>query len=116
WRLSIMPLGSGLRMAFSPDTTPKHPDRRESPRYDLAGAVFLIQQGLEPIKVGVVRDMSLSGAYIASQENPSPERRLRLQFRVGAVFEMSGYVCRKDRSGFAVVFDDDTAPPTISHP
>ena len=104
-----MPLGSSLRMAFSPDTTPKHPDRRESPRYDMSGAVFLIGQDTEPIKIGIVRDMSLAGAYISSPENSSPEGLLRLRFQVGANFEISGQVCRKDRSGFAVCFLDEAS-------
>ena len=107
-----MPLGSSLRMAFSPDTTPKHPDRRESPRYDLAGAVYLLQEGLPPIKIGIVRDMSLSGAYVVSQEDLSPNRQLRLQFQVGADFEMSGYICRRDRSGFALKFEAENIEET----
>ena len=99
-----MPLGSSLRMAFSPETTPQHPDRRQSPRYDISGAVYLLEEGSEPSKIGLVKDMSLTGAYIASQQDPPIELPLRMQFQVGADFEMTGHVCRKDRNGFAVNF------------
>lgn len=108
-----MPLGSSLRMAFSPETTPQHPDRRQSPRYDISGAVFLIEEGTEVTKIGVVRDMSLTGAYITSQEDFPAEKLLRMQFQVGADFEMSGYVCRKDRNGFAVNFDAEASNDRI---
>ena len=102
-----MPLGSSLRMAFSPDTTPKHPDRRQSPRYDMSGVVYLVGEGTTPMKVGMVRDMSLTGAYVTSQEDIPSERLLKMQFQVGADFEMSGHICRKDRYGFAVCFQEE---------
>ncbi len=102
-----MPLGASLRSAFSPDATLQHPDRRQSPRYDMAGAVFLLAEGIEPVKIGIVRDISLSGAYVFSQENPPNDELLKLQFRIGADFEMSGHVCRNDSSGFAVQFDGE---------
>jgi hypothetical protein len=91
-------------MAFSPETTPQHPDRRQSPRYDISGAVYLLAEGTEPSKIGVVKDMSLTGAYITSQDDLPIERPLRMRFKVGADFEMIGHLCRKDRNGFAVNF------------
>ncbi len=102
-----MPLGSSLRSAFSPDAAPKHPDRRNSPRYDMAGAVYLLSDGVEPLKVGMVRDISLGGAYVASQEDLPTDKILKLQFKIGADFEMSGHVCRKDRNGFAMNFQSE---------
>jgi hypothetical protein len=71
----------------------------------MSGVVYLINESMEPIKVGMVRDISLSGAYVTSQENPPTHERLKLQFRIGADFEMSGHVCRTDDNGFAVHFE-----------
>jgi len=105
-----MPLGSSLRTAFSPDVTSKHPDRRQSPRYDMSGGVYLMEDGAEPTKVGMVRDISLGGAYVASQDDLPTDRMLKLQFKIGADFEMSGHVCRKDRQGFAVLFEREETP------
>ncbi|MGE5109991.1 MAG: PilZ domain-containing protein [Acidobacteriaceae bacterium] len=102
-----MPLGSSLRTAFSPDTTHQHPDRRSSPRYDMAGSVYWIVEGTEPVKIGMVRDISLSGAYVNSQEHPPKDELLKLEFRIGADFEMSGHVCRKESDGFAIRFDGE---------
>jgi hypothetical protein len=102
-----MPIGSSLRSAFSPDVAPQHPDRRQSPRYDMSGGVFLLEDGVEPKKVGVVRDISLGGAYVASQDEVPTDQLLKLQFKIGADFEMSGHICRKDRNGFAVLFEED---------
>ncbi len=103
-----MPLGSALRSAFTPDATSPHPDRRNAPRYDMTGPVFLLLEGLEPVKIGTVRDISLSGAFVASQEHPPQNELLKLQFKIGADFDMSGHVCRKDPAGFAVQFNDET--------
>lgn len=102
-----MPLSSTIRSPFSPDATHPHPDRRISPRYDMSGPVFLLLEGMEPVKIGIVRDISLSGAYVSSQENPPKDELLKLQFKIGADFEMSGHVCRKDGFGFAVQFDGE---------
>lgn len=99
-----MPLGYSLRSAFSPDVAPQHPDRRQSPRYDMSGEVYLIEEGVDPTKVGMLRDISLSGAYVASQDELPTDKLLKLQFKIGADFEMSGSLCRKDRNGFAVRF------------
>lgn len=99
-----MPLGSALRSAFSPDPTHPHQDRRNSPRYDMTGPVFLLLEGLEPLKIGNVRDISLSGAYVVSPENPPQDEVLKLQFKIGADFEMSGNVCRREGTGFALQF------------
>lgn len=101
-----MPLGS-VKSAFSPDATPKHPDRRQSPRYDMSGGVYLIVEGAEPAKVGMIRDISLGGAYVASQGDLPADKLIKLQFKIGADFEMSGHICRKDRGGFAVVFEEE---------
>lgn len=103
-----MPLGSALRSAFSPDPTHPHPDRRNSPRYDMTGPVFLLLEETEPLKIGTVRDISLSGAYIESHESPPQDELLKIQFRIGADFEMSGHVCRKEATGFAVHFDGES--------
>ncbi len=103
-----MPLGSALRSAFSPDATHPHPDRRNSPRYDMSGPVFVLLEGADPLKIGMVRDISLGGAYIASQENPPHDELLKLQFRIGADFDMSGQVCRTEGTGFAVHFETET--------
>jgi len=103
-----MPLGSSLRSAFSPDVAPQHPDRRQSPRYDMSGEVYLIDDGVDHTKVGMVRDISLGGAYVASQDDLPTDKLLKLQFKIGADFEMSGHVCRKDRNGFAVLFEEET--------
>ena len=100
-----MPFGTGLRTALSPDSALKHPDRRQSPRYDMSGGVYLIADGAEPTKVGVLQDISLGGAYVASQEDLPTDKLLRLQFKIGADFEMSGRVCRRDRNGIAVLFE-----------
>jgi hypothetical protein len=100
-----MPLGSSLRSAFSSSAAPQHPDRRQSPRYDMAGGVYLLEDGAEPIKVGMVRDISLSGAYVSSQDELPSDKLLKLQFKIGADFEMTGNICRKDREGFAVLFE-----------
>ncbi len=102
-----MPLGYTTRSAFSPDATHPHPDRRNSPRYDMSGPVFLLLEGMEPVKIGAVRDISLGGAYISSQEHPPQNELLKLQFNIGADFEMSGQVCRKDSAGFAVQFETE---------
>ncbi len=102
-----MPLSSALKSAFTSESTNPHPDRRTSPRYDLTGPVFLLLEGMEPVKIGTVRDISLSGAYVLSHENPPDNELLRLQFRIGADFEMSGHVCRKEAAGFAVHFDSE---------
>jgi len=102
-----MALGSSLRSAFSPDATPQHPDRRQSPRYDMSGGVYLIEEGVEPTKVGMIRDISLGGAYVASQDDLPTNKLLKLQFKIGADFEMSGYIRRKDRNGFAVIFEGE---------
>ncbi len=103
-----MPLGSALRSAFTPDPANPHPDRRNSPRYDMSGPVFLLLEGTEPVKIGMVRDISLSGAFVASPEHPPQDELLKLQFRIGADFEMSGHVCRKEHAGFAVHFDAES--------
>ena len=100
-----MPLGSAPRSAFTPDATNPHPDRRNSPRYEMTGPVFLLIEGMEPVKIGNVRDISLTGAYVASPEDPPQNELLKLQFQIGADFEMSGHVCRKEQTGFAVRFD-----------
>jgi PilZ domain len=102
-----MPLGTGLKTALSPDTTLRHADRRQSPRYDMSGGVYLIEAGAEPTKVGVLRDISLGGAYVASQEDLPTGKLLTLQFKIGADFEMSGRVCRRDRNGIAVLFEPE---------
>ena len=102
-----MALGSTLRSAFSPDATHVHPDRRNSPRYDMSGAVYVIMEGTEPVKIGMVRDISLTGAYVASQEDPPQDEHLKLQFKIGADFEMQGCVCRKEGNGFALRFDEE---------
>ncbi len=102
-----MPLGSTFRSAFSPNAAPRHPDRRQSPRYDMAGGVYLLQDGAEPSKIGMVRDISLGGAYVMSDEDFPADKVLRMQFKIGADFEMSGHVCRKDRTGFALLFDQE---------
>jgi hypothetical protein len=102
-----MPLGSSLRSAFSPNAAPKHPDRRQSPRYDMAGGVYLLEDGAEPIKIGMVRDISLGGAYVASQDELPSDKLLKLQFKIGADFDMSGMICRRDRAGFAVLFEQE---------
>lgn len=100
-----MPLGSTIRSAFSPDATHPHHDRRNSPRYDMTGPVFLVLEGMEPVKIGTVRDISLGGAFVSSPEDPPKDELLKLQFKIGADFDMSGHVCRKDVSGFAVQFE-----------
>ena len=105
-----MPLGTSIRSAFTPDTVQSHPDRRSSPRYDMTGSVFVVLEGTDPVKIGTVRDISLNGAYIASPEDPPHEELLKLQFRIGADFEISGHVCRKEELGFAVRFDGETSP------
>src|SRR5512146_1723557 len=102
-----MPLGSSMRSAFSPDATQPHPDRRNSPRYDMTGPVFLLLEGMAPVKIGTVRDISLGGAYVSSPEDPPKDELLKLQFQIGADFEMSGHVCRKDGVGFAVQFETE---------
>lgn len=102
-----MPLGSSLKTFAFSDTTPQHADRRQSPRYDMSGSVFLVEENGESAKVGVVRDISLSGAYVATQQDLPADKLLKLQFKIGADFEMSGYICRKDRNGFAVHFGDE---------
>jgi hypothetical protein len=99
-----MPIGSSLRSAFSLESAPQHPDRRQSPRYDMSGGVYR-KDGTEPSKIGTVRDISLGGAYVFSQDDLPTEKLLTLQFKMGADFEMSGYIRRKDRNGFAIVFE-----------
>jgi hypothetical protein len=103
-----MPIGSSLRSAFSSETAPQHPDRRQAPRYDMSGGVYRIQDGMEPSKIGSVRDISLGGAYVISQDDLPTDKLLRLQFKMGADFEMSGHICRKDRQGFAVIFEAES--------
>ena len=100
-----MPLGSALKSAFSPDATHPHPDRRNASRYDMTGPVFLLFEGMEALKIGTVRDISLGGAFVSSQEAPPEGELLKLQFSIGADFEMSGHVCRKEGTGFAVRFN-----------
>jgi hypothetical protein len=71
----------------------------------MSGPVFLLLEGMEPVKIGIVRDISLVGAYVSSQEDPPKDELLKMQFKIGADFDISGHVCRKDRFGFAVQFD-----------
>ena len=108
-----MPLGSSLRSTFSP-TAPQHPDRRQAPRYDMSGGVYLLEDGVEPIKIGMVRDISLGGAYIASQDDLPTDKLLKLQFKIGADFEMTGNICRKDREGFAVLFHEEPVTEDVT--
>ena len=105
-----MPLGSSLRSAFSSNVAPQHSDRRHSPRYDMSGEVFLTGDSCEPKKIGMVRDISLGGAFVTSQDDPPIRELLRLQFKIGADFEMSGHICRKDRDGFAILFEEEEQP------
>jgi len=74
----------------------------------MTGPVFLLMEGVEPVKIGNVRDISLTGAYVFSPEDPPDNELLKLQFRIGADFEMSGHVCRKEGNGFAVHFDGES--------
>lgn len=101
-----MPLGSTIKPTF-PDATQPRPDRRASPRYDMSGGVYAIIEGMEPTKIGTVRDISLGGVYVQSHEDPPLGEFLRLQFRIGADFEISGHVCRKESTGFAVRFEPE---------
>ncbi len=103
-----MPLGSSIKSAFSPDVTQPRPDRRGSPRYEMAGGVYAMIEGLEATKIGTVRDISLGGVYVQSHEYPPIGEFLRLQFRIGADFEISGHVCRKENTGFAVRFEPES--------
>ena len=109
-----MPLGSSLRSTFSPSAAPQHPDRRQSPRYDMAGGVYLLEDGVEPIKIGMVRDISLGGAYVSSQDELPTDKLLKLQFKIGADFEMTGNICRKDRDGFAVLFHEEPVTGNVA--
>ncbi len=81
-----------------------HPDRRQSPRYDMTGPVFLISSD-PPVEIGRVRDISLNGCFINSHQDLPDRALLKFQFKIGAEFEMVGIVCRKERSGFAVRFN-----------
>lgn len=109
-----MPDGTNLPPAFSPSAAPQHQDRRQSPRYDMAGGVYLLADGIEPTKIGTVRDISLSGAYISSQDDIPHDTPLKLQFKIGADFEISGRICRRERNGFAVIFEQQQAEQTES--
>jgi hypothetical protein len=105
-----MPLRSSLRSAFSSDAAQQHSDRRDSPRYDMSGEVFLKGDSCEPKKLGMVRDISLGGAFVTSQDDLPAHELLRLQFKIGADFEMSGHICRKDQDGFAILFEEQEQP------
>ncbi len=71
----------------------------------MTGPVYLLLEGTEPVKIGTVRDISLGGAFVTSPEKPPQDELLKLQFRIGAEFEISGHVCRKETAGFAVQFE-----------
>lgn len=103
-----MPLGSSLKAFAFSDAPPQHADRRQSPRYDMSGSVCLVEKDRDSTKVGIVRDISLGGAYVVSQQDLPTEKLLKLRFMIGADFEMCGYVCRKDRNGFAVNFENES--------
>ena len=107
-----MPDGSNLPSEFPPTTASEHQDRRQSPRYDMAGGVYLLAAGAEPTKIGTVRDISLNGAYVTSQEDMPYDTPLKLQFKIGADFEISGHICRRERSGFAIAFEQQQAEST----
>ncbi len=81
-----------------------HPERRQSPRFDMPGPVFVVETG-KTSEIGKVRDISVNGCFIDSNEEVAPDWKLRLQFRIGAEFEMIGTVRRKEPTGFAVQFE-----------
>ncbi len=98
-----MSLGSSLKFG---DIRNVHPDRRLSPRYDMPGSVCMVE-GDRSSESGRVRDISLNGCFVSSQQDVPIDQVMRLQFKIGADFEIMAIVCRKERSGFAVRFNGD---------
>ena len=85
----------------------KDQDRRDSPRYSMPGTVFLSLDDGTRKKIGKVRDISLHGCFVDSEEDLALEQAVKLQFQIGADFQISGQIRRKDKKGFAVSFDGE---------
>ncbi len=93
----ILPISEGQPKLVSPD-------RRQSQRYSLSGMAYVMSDG-KSVEIGRVRDISLSGCFIHSQQMLSMLVPLQFRFNVGAEFDITGFVCRKEDKGFAVHFN-----------